>query len=90
MDNITLNNNKEKDSTKNNNSKDNNNNNNQNKNSDLKYNKLIFRNLKLFENKYYSKKFNFIENSIKISNYQPIITPEKWIENLKNNQKLNN
>ena len=69
---------------------DNNNNNNQNKNSDLKYNKLIFRNLKLFENKYYSKKFNFIENSIKISNYQSIITPEKWIENLKNNQKLNN
>ena len=68
----------------------NNNNNNQNKNSDLKYNKLIFRNLKLFENKYYSKKFNFIENSIKISNYNSIITPEKWIENLKNNQKLNN
>ena len=59
-----------------------------NKNSDLKYNKkniqLLIKNIKTFENKYYSKKFNFIENSIKISNYQSIITQEKWISNLQN------
>ena len=61
---------------------------NNNKNSNLKYDlkkiNLCFKNIKNFENKYYQKKFNFIENSIKISNYQSIITPEKWIENLKN------